>query len=145
MNDFSGLYYMDGKITNPANPDDVTTYRMSRNLMATDDGRTVRMYHFSNETFDLQNENTNYRSNRTFKITVNTDNTLSLTTWDKFVLVGGGGVWNEYWETYIIEYTFLNENGEERKVEGFLYKAREMDDDLRRLQDWMESERAKEE
>lgn len=139
VNDFSGLYYMDGTITNTSNADDFQAYSMPRNLVATDDGRTVRMYHYNNEYVD--GDERNYRPTHTFKITVNEDNTLSLTTWDRFALIDGGGEWVPEWDTYRIWYTF-DDNGTVRRTEGFLYRERKTEEELRLLQNWIEQERA---
>ena len=57
-------------------------YKMARNLVATDNGNTVRMYHYNLETED-------YRPTHTFKITVNEDNSLSYSTWDQFIIHEG--------------------------------------------------------
>lgn len=45
MNDYSGLYYMDGVIKPADNPKDSVIYKSPRTLQAVVDGNTVRMYH----------------------------------------------------------------------------------------------------
>mgnify|MGYP002961935835 FL=1 len=49
MNDYSGLYYMDGVIKPADNPKDSVIYKSPRTLQAVVDGNTVRMYHQKNE------------------------------------------------------------------------------------------------
>src|SRR5690554_2374473 len=75
-NDYSGLYYVDGILKNTTNMNDSIIYKMARNLVATDNASTVRMYHFNLETED-------YRPTHTFKITINSDNSLSYSTWEE--------------------------------------------------------------
>lgn len=98
VNEYSGLYYMDGMLKNTANPDDSLAYVMPRNLVATDDGRTVRMFHYNNEW--SEGATNDYRPTHTFKITVNPDNTLSYATWNKFEIIDGGGVYNPEYKVY---------------------------------------------
>src|SRR5690606_12614692 len=89
VNDYSGSYYMDGVIRNTADPTDTLVDQMIRNLKATDNGSTVRMYHYNNEF--SEGDNVDYRPSHAFRITVNADNTLSFTTRDQFHLIDGGG------------------------------------------------------
>ena len=51
VNKYSGQYYMNGVIKNVDNPNDSLVYVMPRQLTATKDGRTVRMFHYNNSTF----------------------------------------------------------------------------------------------
>src|SRR3546814_7017749 len=80
---------MDGVIRNTADPIDTLVYQMIRNLKATDNGSTVRMYHYNNEF--SEGDNVDYRPSHAFRITVNADKTLSFTTWDQFHIIDGGG------------------------------------------------------
>lgn len=132
MNKYSGLYYVDGVIKNVANPSDSLKYKMTRNLVATDDGNTIRMYHYNNETED-------YRDSHTFKITVNPDNTLSFATWEAFNLLNGGGTYHPDLKVYELWYTF-DDNGVERKTTAYLYKERETTEEQRIIDDWLEEQ-----
>ncbi|MFW6019819.1 MAG: BT_3987 domain-containing protein [Bacteroidales bacterium] len=135
VNDYSGLYYVDGRLTNTTNPDDFTEYEMSRNLEATDDGNTVRMYHYNNENKD-------YRSDYAFKITVDeNDSTLTYASWDQFQIYDGGGVYHPSRKLYEFWYEY-DKNGEVWRAEGFLYEERESDEARRKLNNWIEEQRA---
>jgi hypothetical protein len=133
VNQYSGLYYIDGFIKNSDNPTDSLVYKMTRNLVATDDGNTVRIFHFNNETKD-------YRPTHTFKITVNSDNSLSFAPWDQFKLLDGGGLYLPDLKLYDFWYTF-EENGVARKTSGYLYKERKTTDEQRIIDDWLEEKR----
>jgi Domain of unknown function (DUF4361)/Domain of unknown function (DUF1735) len=135
MNQYSGLYYMQGVIRNMSNPKDTLVYKMSRNLKATDNGRTVRMYHYKNEF--VEGDATDYRPGYAFKITVNSDNTLSLATWENFQILDGGGIYYPDLKLYDLWYTF-NDNGVVRKTVGYLYKARSTTEEQRIIDDWLE-------
>lgn len=136
VNKYSGLYYMSGVIRNTNNPKDTVIYKMARNLKATDDGNTVRMYHFNNE---FQSGDINdYRPTHTFKITVNADNSLSLKSWDKFALITGGGTYYPDLKLYSIWYTFTDDKGVVRKTVGYLYKARKTTAEQKVVDDWIE-------
>ena len=137
MNDYSGLYYMDAIIKDVANPSDSVTYKTSRNLQAVRDGRTVRMYHMQNE---WSKGATDYRPNYCFNITVNDDNTVSLSTWDKFKILGYEGVYHPDMRVYELWYKF-EENGVTKTCRGFLYKERKTDDEQRIINDWMDEHR----
>ena len=137
MNDYSGLYYMDAIIKDVANPSDSVTYKTSRNLQAVRDGRTVRMYHMQNE---WSKGATDYRPNYCFNITVNDDNTVSLSTWDKFKILGYEGVYHPDMKVYELWYKF-EENGVTKTCRGFLYKERKTDDEQRIINDWMDEHR----
>jgi hypothetical protein len=103
---------------------------MTRNLAATDNGSTVRMYHFNNETND-------YRPKYTFKITVNSDNSLSYATWDQFVIYNGGGTYYPDMEVYDFWYEYDN-NGTRWRAKGVLYKERKTTEQQNELDDWLE-------
>ena len=137
VNDYSGLYYMDAIIKDVANPSDSVTYKTSRNLQAVRDGRTVRMYHMQNE---WSKGATDYRPNYCFNITVNDDNTVSLSTWDKFKILGYEGVYHTDMKVYELWYKF-EENGVTKTCRGFLYKERKTDDEQRIINDWMDEHR----
>lgn len=137
VNDYSGLYYMDAIIKDVANPSDSVTYKTSRNLQAVRDGRTVRMYHMQNE---WSKGATDYRPNYCFNITVNDDNTVSLSTWDKFKILGYEGVYHPDMRVYELWYKF-EENGVTKTCSGFLYKERKTDDEQRIINDWMDEHR----
>jgi len=138
VNKYSGLYYMNGVIrnTNPANLKDTVIYNKARNLQATDDGKTVRMYHFANEF--TQGDVNDYRPTNAFKITVNADNSLSLKTWDKFALIIGGGTYYPDLKLYSIWYTFTDDKGVIRKTVGYLYKATKTTAEQKVITDWIE-------
>ncbi len=129
-NQYSGLYYVKGMLKNTTNPNDSVIYRMARNLVATDNGNTVRMFHFNNETKD-------YRPTHTFKITVNKDNSLSFATWDQFVVYNGGGTYYPDVKVYDFWYEYSN-NGIRWKAKGVLYKERETTAEQEILDDWLE-------
>lgn len=135
VNKYSGLYYMNGVIRNTTNPKDTVIYNMARNLQATDDGKTVRMYHFANEF--TQGDINDYRPTNAFKITVNADNTLTLTTWQNFDIKTGGGVYYPSLKLYSIWYTF-NDKGVIRKTVGYLYKATKTTAEQKVITDWIE-------
>lgn len=137
VNDYSGLYYMDAIIKDVANPSDSVTYKTSRNLQAVRDGRTVRMYHMQNE---WSKGATDYRPNYCFNITVNDDNTVSLSTWDKFKILGYEGVYHPDMRVYELWYKF-EENGVTKTCRGFLYKERKTNDEQRIINDWMDEHR----
>lgn len=137
MNDYSGLYYMDGVIKEEANPNDSIIYKSPRNLQAVVDGNTVRMYHLKNE---WTKGATDYRPGYCFKITVNPNNTLSLNTWQDFQIIEGGGTYYPELKLYDLWYRF-NEDGKVKRVRGFVYKERKNDDEQRIINDWMEENR----
>ncbi len=137
MNDYSGLYYMDGVIKPLDNLNDSTIYKTSRNAQAVIDGKTVRVYHQKNE---WSKGATDYRPDYCLNITVNDDNSLTLKPWDKFNLIEGGGTYNEEMEVYDLWYKF-RDGGKEWITRGFLYKDRQGDDELREITDWMEEHR----
>src|ERR1035437_278616 len=120
VNNYSGLYYMYGVIRNTTNVKDTLVYAMSRNLKATDNGQTVRMYHYKNEF--IQGDNIDYRPSNALKIKVNADNTLSFATWQNFPIITGGGKYHPDLKLYDLWYTFT-ENGVIKKTVGYLYKA----------------------
>lgn len=130
MNKYSGLYYVRGMLKSKTNTKDSVIYRMARNLVATDNGSTVRMYHFNNETKD-------YRPSHTFKITVNSDNSLSYSSWDKFVIYAGGGTYYPAMKVYDFWYEYAN-NGTRWRAEGVLYKERKTSAEQAQLDDWLE-------
>lgn len=130
MNKYSGLYYVKGILKNTTNADDSVFYKMSRNLVATNNGNTVRMYHFNNETKD-------YRPTHTFKITINSDNSLSYSTWDQFVIYDGGGSYYPDIKVYDFWYEYDN-NGTRWRAEGVLYKERKTTAEQEELDDWLE-------
>ena len=132
VNNYSGFYYIDGTIKSEADPADSLEYKMTRTLMATDDGNTVRMYHYNNEIED-------YRASHAFKITVNPDNTLSLATWDEFDLLDGGGTYHPDLKLYDLWYTF-DDNGVVRKTTCYLYKERKTTEEQRIIDDWLEEQ-----
>ncbi|WP_034541688.1 BT_3044 domain-containing protein [Phocaeicola paurosaccharolyticus] len=137
MNNYSGQYYMDGIIKSVDNPNDSTVYKLPRTLQAVKDGNTVRMYHQKNE---WSKGATDYRPKYCFTMTVNSDNSVTLKTWDQFELISGGGKYYPEMKVYDIWYTF-KENGETKKVRGFVYKERENDDQVRLINDWMDENR----
>ncbi|MBP1676477.1 MAG: hypothetical protein H6Q20_1036, partial [Bacteroidetes bacterium] len=105
------------------------------NLLAIDNGKTVRMYHYKNEF--VQGDATDYRPGFTFKITVNNDNTLSFATYKDFAIIDGGGTYYPDLKLYSLWYTF-NDSGVIRKTVGYLYKARKTTDEQRIIDDWIE-------
>ena len=125
MNDYSGLYYMDGVIKPADNPKDSIIYKSPRTLQAVVDGNTVRMYHQKNE---WSKGSTDYRPDFCFNITVNSDNSVTLKSWDKFILISGGGKYYPEMEVYDLWYTF-EEDGIQKKTRGFVYKERKNDDE----------------
>lgn len=137
MNDYSGLYYMDGVIKPVNDPNDSIVYKSPRTLQAVVDGNTVRMYHQKNE---WSKGSTDYRPGFCFNITVNPDNSVTLKPWDQFKLVSGGGRYYPEMEVYDLWYTF-EEDGVQKKTRGFVYKERKNDDEVRLINDWMEENR----
>lgn len=137
MNDYSGLYYMDGVIKEEAKPNDSIIYKSPRNLRAVVDGNTVRMYHLKNE---WSKGATDYRPNYCFNITVKADNSLSLAKWQNFDLLEGGGTYYPKLKVYDLWYRF-KEDGIIKKVRGFVYKERKNDEEQRIINDWMEENR----
>ncbi|MBV5283650.1 MAG: DUF4361 domain-containing protein [Paludibacter sp.] len=137
VNKYSGLYYMNGVIrnTDPTKAKDTVVYKIARNLKATDDGKTVRMYHFANEY--VPGDINDYRPTNTFKITVNADNTLTLKTWKDFAIIAGGGTYDPSLKLYSIWYTF-DDKGVIRKTTGYLYKARKTTAEQKVVDDWIE-------
>jgi antitoxin component YwqK of YwqJK toxin-antitoxin module len=135
VNNYSGLYYMYGVIRNTTNAKDTLVYKMARNLKATDNGQTVRVYHYKNEF--IQGDNIDYRPSNTFKITVNADNTLSFATWKNFAIITGGGKYYPDLKLYDLWYTFT-ENGVIKKTVGYLYKATTTTAAQRVIDDWIE-------
>ena len=131
MNKYSGLYYVRGLLKNTTDPNDSLVYLMARNLVATDNGSTVRMFHYNNETKD-------YRPTHTFKITVNSDNSLSYATWDKFVIYDGGGTYHPDVKVYDFWYEYDN-NGTRWRAEGVLYKERKTTEEKEILDEWLEA------
>lgn len=130
MNKYSGLYYVKGMLRNTTNSKDSVIYRMARNLVATDNGNTVRMYHFNNETKD-------YRPTHTFKITVNSDNSLSFATWDQFIIHEGSGVYHPDVKVYEFWYEYDNK-GIRWRTEAVMYKERKTTAEQEKLDDWLE-------
>ena len=133
VNKHSGLYYVDGTLKNTTNTTDSVMYKMARNLVATDNGSTVRMFHYNNETED-------YRSTHTFKITINNDNSLSYSTWDQFEIYDGGGLYYPEVEVYDFWYEY-NNNGTRWRAAGFLYKERKTSAEQEELDDWLDEHR----
>lgn len=130
-NEYAGLYYVDGLLRNTTDQNDSLFYKMARNLVATDDGNTVRMYHFNNETKD-------YRPTHTFKMSINeADSTLSFTTWDEFVIYEGGGMYYPSMKVYDFWYEYDND-GTRWRAEGLLYKERKSIKEEEDLDDWIE-------
>ncbi len=137
MNDYSGQYYMDGIIKEYSPSNDSVVYKSPRVLQAVDDGKTVRMYHEKNE---YTKGSTDYRPDYCFKITINSDNSLTLSTWQNFEILDGGGTYYPELEVYDLWYNFI-ENGKTKKTRGFVYKERKNDDEQRIINDWMEENR----
>lgn len=137
MNKYSGLYYMDGVIKPVENPNDSVVYKSPRTLQAVFDGNTVRMYH---QQIEWSKGSTDYRPNYCFNITVNADNSLTFTPWDKFKILDAKGVYNSELEVYDLWYKF-EENGVVKTTRGFLYKERKNDDEQRIINDWMDENR----
>lgn len=135
VNKYSGQYYMNGVIKNVDNPDDSLVYVMPRQLVATDDGKTVRMFHYNNEW--QEGANNDYRPTHTFKISINSDNTLTLTSWDKFDLIKGGGKYYPEQKAFTIWYEY-RENERTWHTRGFLYKERKNNTEQHAINDWME-------
>ena len=133
VNKHAGLYYVDGTLKNTTNTTDSVMYKMARNLVATDNGSTVRMFHYNNETED-------YRSTHTFKITINNDNSLSYSTWDQFEIYDGGGLYYPEVEVYDFWYEY-NNNGTRWRAEGVLYKERKTSAEQEELDDWLDEHR----
>ena len=134
-NDYSGLYYVDGMLKNTTNMNDSTIYKMARNLVATDNASTVRMYHFNLETKD-------YRPTHTFKITINSDNSLSYSTWEEFIIYDGGGVYHPEVELYDFWYEF-DRDGVRWRSEGVMYKERKTSAEQEELDDWLDENKKK--
>jgi hypothetical protein len=130
MNEYSGLYYVDGVLKNTTNANDSLVYKMARNLVATDNGSTVRMYHYNNETDD-------YLPSHTFKITINSDNSLSYATWEDFVIYDGGGTYHPDVKLYDFWYEYDN-NGTRWRAEGVLYMERKTNEEQDILDDWLD-------
>lgn len=150
VNEFSGQYNMNGTIRVDTLGSDALEYLKPRVLTATDDGRTVRMYHFENEAANDtdNNPNNDYRRLKTFKFTVNEDNTLSYDVWQDFQIVDGGGEYNEEMDLFDMWYTYRDSitvnNVREPiiyRTEGFLYKERKTADETRLMLDWIEEQR----
>jgi hypothetical protein len=137
MNEYSGLYYMDGVIKETANPNDSVIYKSARTLQAVVDGNTVRMYHQKNE---WSRGATDYRPDYCFNITVNSNNALSLAAWQNFQLLEGGGTYHPELKVYELWYKFI-EDGINKEVKGFLYKERKNDEEQRIISDWIEENR----
>lgn len=135
VNKYSGSYYMYGVIRNTANPNDSVVYKMSRTLMATDNGQTVRMYHYKNEY--IQGDTKDYRPGYTLKITVNADNSLSFAAWQDFPIISGGGTYIPKLKLYNLWYTY-NDNGVIRKTIGYLYKDCKTSAEQHVIDDWIE-------
>jgi hypothetical protein len=135
VNNYSGLYTMLGMIRNTTNVADSLVYKMSRNLKATDNGQTVRMYHYKNEF--VQGDILDYRPSNGLKITVKADNTLSIVTWKNFPIIAGGGVYHPDLKLYDLWYTFT-ENGVIKKVTGYMYKVTKTIAQQRVIDDWIE-------
>nr|WP_319570579.1 DUF4361 domain-containing protein [uncultured Draconibacterium sp.] len=130
-NDYAGLYYVEGILKNTTDANDSLVYKMARNLIATDNGSTVRMFHFNNETKD-------YRSDYAFKIAVNeADSTLSYATWDQFTIHDGGGMYYPSVRLYDFWYEYDN-NGTRWRAEGVMYNERKSMEDQYQLDDWLE-------
>ena len=136
VNNYSGLYYMNGLIRNTTNAKDSLVYKMARNLKATDNGQTVRMYHYKNEF--VQGDNTDYRPTNALKMTVNADNTLTFATWLNFPIIAGGGKYYPDLKLYDFWYTFT-ESGVVKKTVGYLYKAQTTIAGQRVIDDWIEA------
>lgn len=130
INQYSGLYYVKGMLRSTTNPKDSVVYRMARNLVATDNGNTVRMYHFNNQTDQ-------YRPTHTFKITINSDNSLSFATWDQFIMHDGGGTYYPDVKVYDFWYEYDNK-GTRWRAEGVLYLERKTSAEQEVLDDWLE-------
>jgi len=131
VNKYSGLYYVDAILKNMDNPNDSVVYKMARNLVATDNGSTVRMFHFNNETKD-------YRPNYTFKMAVNeADSTLSFATWDQFMIYDGGGMYYPSVKVYDFWYEF-DKDGTKWRAQGVMYKERKTTKEQNELDDWLE-------
>lgn len=138
VNKYSGLYYVDAVLKNTDNPNDSLVYKMSRNLLATDNGHTVRKYHVNNEFRD--GDTNDYRITHAFKISVNEpDSTLSFATWDQFMIYGGGGNYYPTLKLYKFWYEYDN-NGTKWRAEGFLYKERKTEEEKRIVEDWIEDQ-----
>jgi Domain of unknown function (DUF4361) len=141
VNKYSGLYYVDAVLKNTTNPSDSLVYKMPRNLTATGNGNTVRMYHYSNEyhTGDVND----YRPASTFKISVNeSDTTLTFSTWDQFNIYEGGGIYRPELKLYDFWYTYDN-NGTKWEAKGYLYKAPKTNEEQRIIDNWIEDQRGK--
>jgi len=130
INQYSGLYYVKGMLRSKTNPNDSVVYRMARNLVATDNGNTVRMYHFNNQTDQ-------YRPTHTFKITVNSDNSLSFATWNQFIIHDGGGTYHPAVKLYEFWYEYDNK-GTRWRAEGVLYLERKTSAEQEVLDDWLD-------
>ncbi len=137
-NAYSGQYYMNGVIKAVDNPSDSINYVMPRTLVATDDGQTVRMFHYNNEW--VEGSYNDYRPTHTFKITVLDDNQLKLTTWDRFELLEGGGTYYPEQQVYDLWYVY-RENGRLWRTQGFVYKERKNNSEQHAINDWMEDHR----
>jgi len=135
VNEYSGLYYMYGVIRNTEDVKDTVVYKMARNLLATDNGKTVRMYHYKNEF--IQGDMNDYRPSNAIKIIVNADNTLSFATWQDFEILDGGGKYYPDLKLYDMWYTFYD-NGVIRKTVGYLYKSRKTIEAQRVIDNWIE-------
>ena len=76
------------------------------------------------------------------KITINSDNSLSCATWDKFVIYEGGGRYYPDIKLYDFWYEYDN-NGTRWRAEGFLYRERETSLEQEILDDWLDERRIK--
>lgn len=130
INQYSGLYYVEGTLRNTTNAKDSLIYNTSRNLVATDNGSTVRMYHYNNETDD-------YLLSHTFKITINSDYSLSYATWEDFIIYEGGGTYHTDVKLYEFWYEY-DKSGTRWRAEGVLYLERETNAEQDILDDWLD-------
>jgi len=135
VNKYSGLYYMNGVLKNTTNAKDSLVYKMARNAVATDNGKTIRIYHYNNEY--ISGDVKDNRPAFALKITINADNTLTFATWDKFPIINGGGNYLPELKLYNFWYTYTN-NGVVWRASGFLYKERKTDEEQRIVDNWME-------
>ncbi|MDP4208814.1 MAG: DUF4361 domain-containing protein [Bacteroidota bacterium] len=139
-NKYSGAYNMDAVLKNTTNANDSLVYKMQRNAVATDNGNTIRMYHYVNEW--TTGAKTDTRITNALKITVNADNSLTFSTWAQFKIYDGGGTYHPELKLYDFWYTYDN-NGTMWKAKGYMYKVTKTDEEQRTIDNWIEAQRSK--
>lgn len=134
VNEYSGNYYMNGTKKNLQDKSEAP-YLLYRGLTATN-ANTVRMFHDSNENLD-------YLQTTTMTLTVNEqDNTVTMSSWNKFELKSGGGTYLPDIKLFDIWYEYT-QNGVDYRVDGFLYKVPKTAVEQEIIDDWIRMENDK--